>query len=216
VYIRLWRTPRMFQIWVCKQVMGISPANANIPWDKTIDPLCPSCAQMPETCLHILFCNHAGRVDALMRSIDFLKHWLTEGDTNPELLNCIIEYAQGQGDISMAEICYDKAHRYQLMAADQEKIGWHRFMEGVVCRRIRDIQCVYLTVKGSSISTPKWNEGLVIKLLKATHGQWLYRCIQIHNKVSGTQLTARKEEIQQEIERQLELGMEDLLDEDQY
>jgi hypothetical protein len=32
-------TPRMFQIWACKQVMGIAPANANIPWDKTITKL---------------------------------------------------------------------------------------------------------------------------------------------------------------------------------
>jgi hypothetical protein len=67
--------------------MGIAPANANIPWDKTSNPLCPSCAQVPETCSHILFCNYAGRVDVLMKSIDLLKHWLTEVDTNPELLD---------------------------------------------------------------------------------------------------------------------------------
>ncbi len=60
-----------------------------------------------------------------------------------------------------------------------------------------------------------WSEGLVIKLLEATYGQWLYRCVQIHDKVTGTRVTARKEEILQEIERQLELGTEDLLDEDQ-
>ncbi len=56
----------------------------------------------------------------------------------------------------------------------------------------------------------------MIKLLEANHGQWLYRCVQIHEKVTGTRVTARKEEILQEIERQLKLGTEDLLDEDQY
>jgi hypothetical protein len=121
-----------------------------------------------------------------MRSIDSLKHWLTEVDTNPELLDCIIEYAQGQGGISMMEICYNQTHCYQLIAADQDEIGWCRIMEGMVCRRIRDIQCVYLTVKGSSISLPQWTKGLGIKLLKATYGQWLYQCIQIHDKVTGT------------------------------
>jgi hypothetical protein len=154
VHSSLWHNPRMFQIWVCKQVMRIAPANANFPWDKTSDHLCPSCAQVPETCSHILFCNHAGRVDTFMRSIDFLKHWLTEVDTAPELLDCIIEYAQGQGGISMTEICYDKAHHYKLMAADQDVIGWCRFMESMVCWLIRDIQCVYSTVEGSSISPP--------------------------------------------------------------
>jgi hypothetical protein len=33
VHSSLWCTPRMFQIWVCKQVMGIIPANAHVPWD---------------------------------------------------------------------------------------------------------------------------------------------------------------------------------------
>ena len=56
----------------------------------------------------------------------------------------------------------------------------------------------------------------MIKLLEATHGQWLYWCVQIHDNATGTQVTACKEEILLEIERQLELGMEDLLDEDQY
>jgi hypothetical protein len=196
--------------------MGIAPANANIPWDKTINPLCPSCTLVPKTCLHILFCNHAGRVDVHMKSIDLMKQWLTEVDTDPELLDCIVEYAQGQGGITMAEICYKKAHLYQLMAADQDEIGWRRFMEGMICRRARAIQTVYSTIKGSSISHLQWSEGLVIKLLEATHGQWLYRCVQIHVKVTGTLVTAHMEEILQEIVRQLKLGMEDLLDEDQY
>jgi hypothetical protein len=49
-----------------------------------------------------------------------------------------------------------------------------------------------------------------------THGQWLYRCVQIHDKVAGTRIIACNEEIQHEIKRQLELGTKDLLDVDQY
>jgi hypothetical protein len=152
VHSSLQRTPRMFQIWACKQVMGIAPANANIPWDKTINKLCPSCAQVHKTCSHILFCDHAGRIDALMKSIDLLKHWLTEVDTNPELLDCIVEYARGQGGSTMTKICYDKAHHYQLMAADQHAIGWRHFMEGMVCRRAQDIQTIYHKGRGLSTS----------------------------------------------------------------
>jgi hypothetical protein len=55
VHTSSWRVPRMFQIWACKQVMNIPPSNANIPWDNSINPLCPSCAQVPETCSHILY-----------------------------------------------------------------------------------------------------------------------------------------------------------------
>jgi hypothetical protein len=74
----------------------------------------------------------------------------------------------------------------------------------------------YSTVEGSSIPPLQWTEGLVIKLLEATHGQWLYQCVQIHDNATGTRVMARKEGILQEIERQLKLGTEDLLDEDQY
>jgi hypothetical protein len=116
-----------------------------------------------------------------------------------QLLNCIVEYAQGQGGIAMTEICFDKAQRYCLMVADQDDIGWRRFMEGVVCHCACDIQDTYSSVKGSNISPCQWAQGLVIKLLERTHGQWLYRCVQIHDKVSGTCITACKEEIQWEI-----------------
>jgi hypothetical protein len=116
----------------------------------------------------------------------------------------------------MTKICYDKAQHYQLMAADKDAIGWRRFMEGMVCCRARDIKIIYSTVEGSSIPPLDWTEGLVIKLLEATHGQWLYWCVQIHDNATGTRVMACKKEILQEIERQLELGMEDLLDEDQY
>ncbi len=38
----------------------------------------------------------------------------------------------------------------------------------------------------------------------------------MHDKTSGTLRTQRKEELQKEIDRQLEAGMDDLLEEDQY
>jgi hypothetical protein len=116
----------------------------------------------------------------------------------------------------MTEICSNKAYHYQLMAADQDAIGWRRFMEGMVCHHAQGMQTTYAAVKGLLVSPSQWTEGFVIKLLEATHSQWLYRCVQIHDKVTGTCITACKEEILQEIERQLELGTKDLLDEDQY
>jgi hypothetical protein len=57
---------------------------------------------------------------------------------------------------------------------------------------------------------------VVTKLLEATHGQWLYRCIQIHDRNKGTQATLRKEELQKEIEDQRDMGYDGLLEEDQF
>ena len=105
IHETLCGVPRMFQVWACKQVMDIAPANGNRPWEQNLCPLCPSCAQANETCSHILFCNHAGRVDALMKSIDLLEQWLEEVDTDPDLVECIVEYARGRGQLAMLDIC---------------------------------------------------------------------------------------------------------------
>ena len=54
-------TPRMFQIWACKQVWNI--AGTNFPrskWDKTIDSRCPSCRRCKESCAHVLLCPEVG------------------------------------------------------------------------------------------------------------------------------------------------------------
>ena len=45
----------------------------------------------------------------------------------------------------------------------------------------------------------------MIKLLEATHGQWLYRNVVVHDIVGGLEAVKRKQELQSEIERQVEL-----------
>jgi hypothetical protein len=157
-----------------------------------------------------------GRVDALLKSIDLLNRWLKEVDTIYKPRNCIMEYAKGRGSVAISDICHGRAHRYELMAREQAKIGWHQFMEGMVCKGMRNIQETYTQVKGYNITSIQWTQGLIIKLLEATYGQWLYRCVQIHDRVSGTWATARKEEIHLAIEAQQEMGTDDLLEEDQY
>jgi hypothetical protein len=116
----------------------------------------------------------------------------------------------------MSDICRGRDSRYAKMADEQDNIGWRRFMEGMVTRSIRRIQETYTIMNGSNLSPQKWAVGVVTKLLEATHGQWLYRCVQIHDRVNGTLATQRKEELQREIETQQEMGMEGLMEEDQY
>ena len=64
----------------------------------------------------------------------------------------------------------------------------------------------------------RWIAGLITRLLELeiAHGQWIYRNIVVHNSISGTLATQAKEVLQAEIETQLEMGADDLLDEDKY
>ena len=116
----------------------------------------------------------------------------------------------------MVEICSGLEESYQRMAVEQDAIGWRRFMEGMISQRMRTIQRLYCLQAGIRISPEKWAKGLILKLLEITHGQWFYQNVQIHDTVAGTLATLRKEEIQREIEKQMELGPVGLLEEDQW
>jgi hypothetical protein len=137
-------------------------------------------------------------------------------DTDPDLRECIVEYAKGIGTITMSEICWNMDAWFWQMALDQDEIGWQWFMEGTVSKGLQEIQTAYSAIDGSNISPKQWTTRVVVKLLEATHGQWLYRCIQVHDRTKGTLAMLRKEELQKEIEAQQEMGYSGLLKEDQY
>jgi hypothetical protein len=60
VYEKQQDVSRLFQVWACKQVMG---AAGTMEWDKTTVRTCPSCMVARDTCTHVLFCFHKGRVE---------------------------------------------------------------------------------------------------------------------------------------------------------
>ena len=211
VYQTLHEVPRLFQQWACKQVMGIA---GTMEWDRSVVRMCPSCLQVRDTCAHVLFCDNAGRVETLRHTLDLMEGWMEEADTDPTLLDCIVEFACGRGGRTMVEICSGLDEVYQQMAIDQDAIGWRRFMEGMVCSHMRKIQSLHHFQEATRITPERWTKGLILKLLEASHGQWLYRNVQIHDSVAGTQATLWKEEIQHEIEEQMEMGSDGLLNKD--
>ncbi len=87
----------------------------------------------------------------------------------------------------MEAICADNRYdgHYRLPARAQDAIGWQWFMEGMVCSEIRMIQTTHTALGGSRINTEKWLVELITKLLEVMHGQWLYRDVQVHDKVVG-------------------------------
>jgi hypothetical protein len=101
----------------------------------------------------------------------------------------------------MEEAISEAPPRFRSMALSQDKIGWRRFLEGMISKEITNIQQQYYAVNESRMSLEKWCSGLITRLLEITHGQWLYRNYVVHDPVSGIIATARKEELLLEIER---------------
>ena len=116
----------------------------------------------------------------------------------------------------MQDICAPHDARFHGMASSQDKIGWRRFMEGMISLGVVAIQRDYLSLHGLLWKLDRWASGLVIKLLEVTHGQWLYRNVVVHDKTAGSLATLHKEAILDDIEEQLSRGEDGLLDEHKY
>jgi hypothetical protein len=119
-----------------------------------------------DTCAHVLHCCHAGRVETLHHTTDIMEAWMKEVDTDPDLLDCIAEYAYAQGSRAMMEICNGLGEIYLQMARDQDAIGWRCFMEGMISTQMREIQRQYHISEGTQTNPEQWAQGLTLKLLK--------------------------------------------------
>ena len=102
------------------------------------------------------------------------------------------------------------------LAQSQDMIGWRRFVEGMISKVAVEIQQAHYNLWRVKKSADRWAQGLSTKLMEATHGQWMYRNVQVHDATQGNERTKRKEELRDAITRQLELGAEDLEEDDQY
>jgi hypothetical protein len=116
----------------------------------------------------------------------------------------------------MEEVVREAPCRFRTMGLSQDRIGWRRFLEGMISKEITVIQRQFYALSGSHLSLEKWSSGLITRLMEITHRQWLYRNYIVHDLVSGIIVTARKENLLLEIELQHELGDVGLLEEDKY
>ena len=79
-------------------------------------------------------------------------------------------------------------------------------MEGMISKEVLSIQQFYTDISASALSPFEWTKGVVVRLLETTHGQWLYRNVQVHDSATGVKATLRKEVLQQLIKEQIVLG----------
>jgi hypothetical protein len=105
--------------------------------------------------------------------------------------------------------CSDNLNLPQIVrdyAISQEVIGWDKFAMGMVSSKLLPIQSVYNHINGASSHALWWISGLVIQLLQVTHTQWIYRCVLVHDRNTGTLISAHKAKLLKETKHQLTLG----------
>jgi hypothetical protein len=125
---------------------------------------CPCCTIHVETAEHVLMCPEVGRVEAFQLSTTALERWLDMADTDQDLTDSIVEYVRRRGAITMEDATTDAPPRFKHMAISQDKIGWRRFLEGMISTEITSIQRQYTAVNGLRMSLEKWCTGLITRL----------------------------------------------------
>ena len=89
-------------------------------------------------------------------------------------------------------------------------------MEGMILEKAIAIQKEFVAAGGCNLALENWAKCLVVKLLEATHGQWLYRNVVVHDLVGGLEAVTRKQELQVKTESQIVLGRDRLDEQDKY
>ncbi len=113
---------------------------------------CPCCTIHVETAEHILLCPKEGRIKAFQLATTALERWLKEADTDPDLADCIVEYVQRWGTVTMEEVVQEAPRRFRMMGPSQDKIGWRRFLKGMISKEITVVRRQFYALNGSRVS----------------------------------------------------------------
>jgi hypothetical protein len=89
-------------------------------------------------------------------------------------------------------------------------------MVGMISTKLLGIQDSYLRVRDSAWSSERWATRLITQLLQVTHRQWIYRCILVHNRTTGTLINQHKAKLLEEITKQSSMGAELLMEDDKF
>jgi hypothetical protein len=79
-----------------------------------------------------------------------------------------------------------------------------------------DVQSTHFFQHHYSCPVSKWISRMITQLLQVTHFQWIYRCVLVHDRSTGTLVSEHKEELMKEIAHQLEMGAEGLAEDDRF
>ena len=122
---------------------------------------------------------------------------LLDAGTERDLIFLIVKYIRERGVMSMEEICrhHNLSDDFFTFAKSQDKIGWLRFLEGMVSKELpRLVQ--KRDLDGDIGDVDKWMTLLITQLLEVVHGMWIYRNVVVHDELNGFYAVQGREKLQ--------------------
>ena len=204
------RLPKMLQVWWTKQVSHFCGTNRQVSrFDSTVNNVCPSCGRRDESVSHITRCSDDGRVAMLAYSVGELTSWLCKCRTHSALVRMLEKYLLGQDQLTMADCCTDPL--FAELARVHDLLGWDNFLEGRISKGYLDAH--RLTGRGdpSYYDVINWGKGLVERLVRITHKQWLFRNCHVHFKKLEGLSPAQHDDIFERVVSLMDTDPSDLL-----
>ncbi len=88
--------PKMFHIFITKQVSGVCGLNSKCSlWDTSILNICPNCGLIRETSKHLDQCKHEERVTLFQESTQEVVTCLVNANVDPIVIDIIETYLHG-------------------------------------------------------------------------------------------------------------------------
>jgi hypothetical protein len=101
-------------------------------------------------------------------------------------------------------------------AISQDAIGWREFMEGKVSKEIAAIQDAHCAISPCLMNGTDWMKHFISHLLHLSHSQWICRNITLHDKLRGTLLLRKREEVLKELDSLIETDPEEIPEERRF
>ena len=82
-----------------------------------------------------------------------LDDWMKRVGTHDTLRRCLVKYARKRGNKKMSQIAWGEGNKFRKLAKSMDKIGWRKYMEGMISKEVLEIQAEFTAVGAGSMIT---------------------------------------------------------------
>jgi hypothetical protein len=179
----LKQLPITRQHWISKTTSGFCAVGIMMFRRKEHpSPACPRCNEV-ETVEHVWKCKT--NTDQLWtKSLSILREWMLQHDTHPVMADAIVNGLDTwRTDSTLSPISANEW--INDVVAQQTKLGWRNFFEGMLSSDWQIAQQSYLSQIGSRRSSKRWVTSIIKKLWQIAWDIWEHRNGYLHARNTG-------------------------------
>ena len=154
---------------------------------------------------HVWTCQESSARETWEKSIEGLRQWLKDQETNPDIIRAICKGLMAWRN-DTGEIVSTRNVNLQRVLVTQNLLGWQSLLEGRLVKGWRDLQGGHLSAISSRKSSRRWTTALIRKLWQVSWDQWEHRNVFQHG---DTDRTANRQ-VNEQIAREFRLGPRNL------